>query len=103
MSDLEPRSVDVDREQGVTITWSEGGVATFDLVELRVNCPCAECRERRAAGEAIWPRPGVPEPLALLDANLVGAYGMAFQWNDGHHTGIYTWETLHRWSEGQKS
>jgi DUF971 family protein len=102
MSTIEPASVDIDRQRGVTITWSDGESAEFGLVELRVNCPCAECRERRAADQPIWPRAGVPEPLALLDARLVGAYGLAFEWNDGHHTGIYTWETLRRWSTTKK-
>ena len=97
-SEPEPASVDVDREQGVTITWSNEVVAHLGLLELRINCPCAECLEHRIAGETVWPQAGVPEPLKLLDAHLVGAYGMSFEWNDGHRTGIYTWVTLHRWS-----
>jgi DUF971 family protein len=97
----EPAIIDVDREQGVTITWSNEEVANFGLLELRINCPCAECLERRHAGETVWPRAGVPEPLKLLDAGLVGAYGMSFEWNDGHRTGIYTWVTLRRWSSSE--
>jgi len=27
---------------------------------------------------------------------LVGNYALQFFWNDGHNTGIYTWEYLHR-------
>jgi DUF971 family protein len=99
MSGPEPTSVDVDRQQGVTITWRDGRQSRFELIELRVNCPCAECRQRRSDAQPIWPRAGAPEPLELLDADLVGAYGMSFQWNDGHHTGIYTWEVLDRWAD----
>ena len=96
---LEPASIDVDRATGVTLTWADGRVGHFGLVELRVNCPCAACHERRRADEDVWPRPGSPEPLLLLDARLVGAFGIAFDWNDGHGTGIYNWEMLRRWSD----
>jgi ATP-binding protein involved in chromosome partitioning len=99
---VEPTKIDVDRQEGVTITWADGRAARLGLVELRVNCPCAECRERRRAHEPIWPRGGSPAPLRLLDAHLVGAFGIGFDWNDGHGTGIYTWDALRRWSdEGQ--
>ncbi len=96
----EPASIDVDRQTGITLTWPDGQVTRFDLLELRANCPCAECRERRRAGEPIWPRPGSPRPLAMTDANLVGAFGIGFTWNDGHHTGIFTWDTLRAWPNG---
>ena len=96
----EPASIDVDREHGVTLVWADHDVSRFELLELRANCPCAECRERRRAGETIWPRPAAPQPLRLLDARLVGAFGIAFDWNDGHSTGIYTWDALRRWSGG---
>jgi DUF971 family protein len=94
----EPASIDVDRQAGVTLTWPDGAADSFELLELRVNCPCAECRERRRAGQPIWPLPASPQPLLLVDAHLVGAFGIAFDWTDGHHTGIYTWETLRAWS-----
>jgi DUF971 family protein len=68
------------------------------LVELRVNCPCAGCHEQRKAGHDVWPGPSSPLPLRLLDARLVGAFGISFDWNDGHGTGIYGWEMLRRWS-----
>jgi DUF971 family protein len=97
---IEPTSIDVNRQEGLTLTWSDGQVVQLGLLDLRANCPCAECRERRRRGEPIWPRTGSPEPLLLVDARLVGAFGIGFDWNDGHSTGIYTWDVLHRWSNG---
>jgi DUF971 family protein len=96
----EPVSVDVDRRSGVTVVWAGGERAAFDLRQLRVNCPCAECRERRRKGERVWPQATSPQPLRILDARLVGAFGICFDWNDGHGTGIYTWEVLQAWSAG---
>jgi DUF971 family protein len=34
-------------------------------------------------------------PLRIVDAELVGAWAIGFTWNDGHRTGIYSWELLH--------
>jgi DUF971 family protein len=97
----EPRTIDVDRDEAVTITFHDGHVARFDLLTLRRNCPCATCRGLRDRGEEPWPRPGSPTPLAVDDANLHGAWGLVVTWNDGHATGIFPFETLRRWSDGE--
>jgi DUF971 family protein len=97
-SEVEPATIDVDRASGVTLTWADGHRAQFGLVELRVNCPCAGCHELRRAGQDVWPRSAPPPPLTVIAARLVGAFGIAFDWSDGHGTGIYNWEMLRRWS-----
>jgi DUF971 family protein len=89
--------IDVDRASGVTVTFDDGAVCRYELVELRRNCPCATCRNLRDRGEDAWPRPGSPQPLAVEHAELVGAWGISFTWNDGHATGIYPWDALRRW------
>jgi DUF971 family protein len=90
----EPRNVEVERDHGVTIEWEDGHVSRFGLEELRLNCQCAECRGLRQRGVVIWPRVGAPEVLRVETAELVGAYGITFLWNDSHSTGIYPWEML---------
>ena len=94
---LEPARIDVDRDGGVTIEWQDGHVSRFGLEELRVNCQCALCRDARQRGLAVWPRPGVPEKLRVESAELVGAWGINFVWNDSHRTGIYPWDALRAW------
>jgi prepilin-type processing-associated H-X9-DG protein len=96
------RAIDVARDRGVTITFYDGHVAHFDLVTLRRNCPCATCRGLRDRGEDAWPRPGSPSPLAIDDASLHGAWGLVITWNDGHATGIFPFESLRRWSDGDR-
>lgn len=97
----EPASIDVVRDEGVTLTFVDGYVARFDLVTLRLGCPCATCRGLRDRGEAAWPRPGSPTPLRIDDARLNGAWGLSITWNDGHSTGIYPFDALRRWHEGR--
>ncbi|MFP3902063.1 MAG: DUF971 domain-containing protein [Acidimicrobiia bacterium] len=96
----EPRTIDVERSESVTVTFFDGTVATFGLEPLRRACPCATCRGLRDRGEAAWPRPGSPTPLRIEDAQLHGAWGLAITWNDGHATGIYPFEQLRLWHEG---
>jgi ATP-binding protein involved in chromosome partitioning len=93
-------TIDVKRDEGVTITFGDGHVARFGLTELRLSCPCAGCRSLRAAGEDVWPRPNSPISLRIDDAKLHGAYGLTITWNDGHATGIFPFDALRRWSEG---
>ena len=93
-----PLDVSVEREHGVTLTWADGTVSTYGLEELRVNCPCAACRSLRDRGQPAWiARAGGP-PLRILDAELVGGWGLGLTWSDGHTTGIYHWVILRVWA-----
>jgi DUF971 family protein len=92
-----PVSISVDRTVGVTFEWEDEPPLRFDLEELRVNCPCATCRGLREQGRVAWPGPSSPQPLAIENAELVGAWGISFRWNDGHTTGIYAWSLLRAW------
>jgi DUF971 family protein len=96
----EPAKIDVEREVGVTITYTDGYVASFDLPALRRGCPCATCRDLRERDQEAWPRPGSPLPLTIDTAELHGAWGLNITWNDTHATGIFPFEALRRWSEG---
>jgi DUF971 family protein len=95
----EPTNIDLERAKGLTVEWDDGVVSRFDLEELRVNCPCAECRGLRDRGEPAWPKPNSPQPLRAEEAELVGAWGLRVTWNDGHGTGIYAWDVLRAWSD----
>ncbi len=91
--------VEVDRARSLTLTYDDGRICTFGLENLRINCPCASCRSWRDRGEQPWPRPDSPTPLAITDAELVGAWGISFTWNDSHSTGIYPWDILRAWCD----
>lgn len=91
--------VDVDREQGLTIVFGDGHTCTFLNEDLRRNCPCAACRDLRLVGEEAWPREGAPSEVKILNAELVGSWGISFAWNDGHGTGIFPFDSLRAWCE----
>ena len=85
----------------MTVVYEDGHTCTFDLVELRQYCPCATCRQIRDRGEFPYTSPKPAESLRIVDAKLVGAWGISIAWNDGHGTGIYPWEALRTWSEAE--
>lgn len=97
----EPADIVVKRDEAVTITFTDGHVAVFPMVELRLGCPCATCRSLRDHDEDCWPRPGSPTPLRITDARMHGAWGLNLTWNDGHATGIFPFESLRHWSEAR--
>ncbi len=90
---------------GMEIDWRDGHRSRWSFRWLRDACPCATCHdEREQAGRA--PGDPVPEPPALLpmykpairpdSAQQVGRYAISFSWNDGHTSGIYSWDFLRR-------
>jgi DUF971 family protein len=89
-----PFTIDIRRDDGLSLTWADGTVSRFGLEELRQHCPCADCRTRRDRNLPVWPLPSSPRPLSIVDAELVGGYGISITWNDGHSTGIYHWAML---------
>ena len=89
---------------GVDITWADGHASHYEFAYLRDECPCATCndaREKKAAfGEAapiLKSSPVLPmykpKPRAQ-SATQVGNYAIQFSFNDGHATGIYSYDHL---------
>jgi len=89
-----PTNVEVDRTEAVRLTWADGRVSSYGLDDLRRACPCATCRDLRAAGGD----PGAGRDARVADAHLVGNWGLGITWDDGHSTGIYPWEQFAEWA-----
>jgi DUF971 family protein len=90
---------------GVSIDWKDGHHSSWNFAWLRNACPCATCNEERSAsGRAVGapkPKPGgllvlYEAPPRPLEATPVGKYAIRFKWNDGHESGIYSWDYLRR-------
>jgi DUF971 family protein len=89
---------------GVDITWADGHASHYDFPYLREECPCATCRDERgekqekpASQPPILSSPALPmfkpKPRAQ-SATQVGNYAIQFSFNDGHATGIYSYDHL---------
>ncbi len=108
--------VHVSSGAGVDITWSDRHASHFDFAYLREHCPCAMCndeREKKAerelkdeqlnkehAGTTAAPvlssplLPMYKPKLSARAAHAVGNYALQIDFNDGHTTGIYSFDYL---------
>jgi ATP-binding protein involved in chromosome partitioning len=75
------------------IRWDEGHEGIYATRSLRLACPCAQCQEEMSGRPLLDPA-SVPLDVEALQLSLVGGYAVRFDWSDGHHTGIYTYELL---------
>ena len=99
---LRPAAITLNKTDGyLEIKWSADSTCRYPLSELREACPCDECR----GGHSRMGREYDPANILELkpkriytvkNLELVGNYGLQPTWDDGHHTGIYTWEYLQR-------
>lgn len=93
---IKPVELKADGPDRLLIVWSDGHKHVFTWGFLREHCPCALCRN-----EAEKPKPllmvlkpqeaQVSRPVAMAP---VGHYAYHIKWNDGHTSGIYSFEHL---------
>src|SRR5574340_33656 len=96
MASTDPKNIDVSLSSGVTIAWADGHHSAYSLQYLRDHCPCALCTNAHGAS----PQPPAnpfqmfKKVLKLDGVEPVGRYALQFKWNDGHSSGIYSFEHL---------
>jgi DUF971 family protein len=82
-------------EQVLELTWGDGAVDRLPYRFLRGECPCASCRNEWTGERILQPETIRPD-IALEGMETIGSYAVRLGWNDGHSSGLYTWETLLR-------
>jgi DUF971 family protein len=100
MTMIRPTGITLNKtEHYLEISWSDEQVCRYPLAHLREACPCVECR----GGHQFMGIEHAPDNLLKLipkrsytmtALNPVGNYAILPVWDDGHSTGIYTWEYL---------
>jgi DUF971 family protein len=94
--------VHVKTGAGVDIAWTDGHSSHYDFAFLRDHCPCATCNDERAKKETLvglnLPASPLlpmykPRPRAQA-ATQVGNYAIQISFNDGHSTGIFSYDYL---------
>ena len=98
---IKPTGITLDKEQHeLRITWPEGQECHYPLDALREACPCATCRGGHEYMESDFDPDlltiKVTATYTVNDIQLVGSYAIQFWWSDGHNSGIYTFDYLHR-------
>lgn len=84
------------------LVWDDGSEGTVTWKRLREECPCAGCKEERNQPpnpfRVLNPNELVAGPPRPISMSPVGHYAYKIVWNDGHDSGIYPLELLHRLS-----
>lgn len=94
--------IHVSTGAGVDIVWADGHASHYDFAFLREQCPCATCNDERIKKADAPPAPPVAaSPLQLYKpkpgaraAQSVGHYAIKLDFNDGHSTGIFSFDFL---------
>jgi DUF971 family protein len=79
----------IKKDAVVRVTWSDSHVGDYPEVYLRGHCPCALCQGHGATRRFV----DVPD-AKLVGIDGVGNYAIEFHWQDGHSTGIYSYDYL---------
>ena len=88
-----PRDVAVGPDGTIRLVWRDGHVSEYPAPSLRRACPCATCVDEWTGKQRLDPAT-VPPDLTALGVRRIGNYALAFDWSDGHGTGIYAFDRL---------
>ena len=104
-----PTDLQLHDESRLEIQWSDGSARQYTLSQIRDRCPCATCREKRTSEAAETIPAALPilsaaeaQPLRIVSMRPVGNYAYNIAFNDGHDTGIFTFELLRSLGEEAK-
>ena len=91
--------IDVVREKGVmSVQWQDGSRQEVRLDDLRRLCPCAVCEGNRMQESSddlhMIGSDQLNASSVVAEVIPVGRYAIQIRWEDGHDTGIYTYEFI---------
>lgn len=92
-----------DEKRQLTLIWSDEHESIHSWETLRWACPCAWCAGEGGQPGMLQNKTSLSiEETTLVNIEPVGRYGLTPVWEDGHHTGIYTYEKLRASCECQE-
>ena len=83
----------------VEVAWEDGTQYSLPFEYLRVYSPSAEVRGHGQGQEVLQ---FGKEQVNISDIEPVGSYAVCLHFDDGHATGIYSWEYLHNLGVSQE-
>lgn len=82
----------------LTVAFEDGAVFDIAFELLRVESPSAQVQGHSAADKVIVIGKG---EVSIIRAEPVGRYAIRLVFDDGHDTGLYTWDWLYRLGRDQ--
>ncbi len=100
----EPEHIAISKSKGIKIDWKDGHHSEYSCAYLRDECPCATCTGAHGntplktdfSAPQNTPFPMFKPGPKMTSVEPVGNYAIRILWNDGHSTGIYSYEHFRR-------
>ena len=97
MSAVWPIKIAVNKAKRVlSVTFDNGDYFELPAWLLRVMTAAADERGHHTPAEALEPLPLDKAGVTIKAVTPIGRYAIRIAFDDGHDTGLYTWESLHR-------
>ena len=80
-------------QEKITVKWPNGNEKEILNFHLRLNCPCATCKNEYTHERQINEN-DIAKNVAPKEIMPIGNYALMIDWNDGHNSGIYSYELL---------
>ena len=80
-------------EEALIIKWNDGSEKSYNFYKLRLSCPCATCINEWT-GVKIITEKSVSIKVRPLRIFNIGRYALGIEWNDGHKSGIFSYDFL---------
>jgi DUF971 family protein len=104
----DPEHIAISKSRGIEIDWKDEHHSSYSCAYLRDECPCATCTgshgttpQKSDYTKPIAPTAANPFPMykaapKMLEVEEVGNYAIKIYWNDGHSSGIYSYDYLRK-------
>lgn len=100
----DPEHIAISKSKGIKIDWQDGHHSEYSCAYLRDECPCATCTGAHGTEpqKSSYSQPPAnpfqmyKPAIKMLEVEPVGNYAIRIRWNDGHNTGIYSFDHLRR-------
>ena len=102
MSNATPKPTDISLHQQsrvLEIAFDDGKRSNLPCEYLRVYSPSAEVRGHGPGQEVLQVG---KEQVNITAVEPVGNYAVKLEFDDGHNTGIYSWDTLYALGDNQQ-
>jgi len=78
------------------VVWQDGAQSRFGYELLRVECPCADCKGHTPdQAQVITGK----QDVGITDFIPVGNYAIQMVFDDGHDSGLFSWDYLRQLHE----
>jgi ATP-binding protein involved in chromosome partitioning len=86
----------------LSVLWQDGRRDDLDVRDVRLACMCALCVQEMSGKKILDPKT-VRTDVAPRTITSVGTYAVTIAWNDGHGSGLYTFEHLRSLGDASKA